>query len=443
MGKSYKWFLLAMLSFAFFFHQADRALFGLLTDEIRDELRLTDLQIGIINTVLSWTLAAMTTVAGFCGDRFSRKWLITGSLMFWSLMTVGMGFVGDFSVLGVGISAFVCVMFFRSIATGGGESFYAPSAYALIAVHHKETRSVALSIHQAALYIGLMTSGTLVTWILGGLKGSEWVTRQFGALGFWRPVFIIFGALGFLLGVAFIFVLRDAGDPGKETGARAKPAEKTPLTEGVKAFFCNPSALLATSGFIAIVLVNNAYLFWAPTFVAQKFESVLGVDAARGAAKSGTMLWHHLFAFAAIILGGIVTDRFVRRWPRFRLGFQSASLLLGAPALVFMAYAPSVALMWVAVAVYGVFRGFFEVNTHASLFDVVAPRYRSTAVGLFNMMAFFFGGLSGMLMGRLSDAYGVRGFEIGFALMGGVYALGGALMLVSFFFTFKRDRVTE
>ena len=89
------------------------------------------------------------------------------------------------------------------------------------------------------------------------------------------------------------------------------------------------------------------------------------------------------------------------------------------------------------------FRGFFEVNTHASLFDVIPPRYRSASVGLFNMMAFFFGGLSGLLMGRLSDAYGVHGFEIGFALMGGVYALGALLMAFSFFFTFKRDRIRE
>ena len=131
-----------MLSCAFFFHQADRALFGLLTIPIQDDLHLTDVQIGWINTTLSWTLAAMTVVAGFLGDRFSRKWIITLSLIAWSLMTICMGFIGGFAG----------ALFFRSIATGVGESFYAPSAYALIAVHHKETRSVALSIHQAALY---------------------------------------------------------------------------------------------------------------------------------------------------------------------------------------------------------------------------------------------------------------------------------------------------
>ena len=328
MKNGYKWILLAMLSFAFFFHQADRALFGLLTIPIQDELHLTDVQIGWINTVLSWTLALMTTIAGFCGDRFSRKWIITISLMFWSLMTVCMGFVGNFTILGIAISAYACVMFFRSIATGGGESFYAPSAYALIAAHHKETRSVALSVHQAALYIGLMTSGALVAWILHGLKGSVWVTEHFGELGYWRPVFIIFGALGFVLGILFVFFLKDKTDPSEKKADPVAKEKGSSLVEGLKAYFCNPSALLATSGFIAIVFVNNAYLFWAPKFVAQKFAAELG-DKAVAVAGNGTMLYHHICAFAAIMAGGFLTDALVKRFPRFRLLFQSCALFLG------------------------------------------------------------------------------------------------------------------
>ena len=61
----------------------------------------------------------MTIFAGFVGDRFSRKWIITLSLVAWSLMTVCMGFIGGFAG----------ALFFRSIATGVGESFYAPSAF--------------------------------------------------------------------------------------------------------------------------------------------------------------------------------------------------------------------------------------------------------------------------------------------------------------------------
>ena len=415
----YKWLLLALLSCAFFFHQADRALFGLLTIPIQNDLKLTDVQIGWINTVLSWTLAAMTTIAGFVGDRFSRKWIITLSLMFWSLMTVCMGLVGDWHILGFAIPAFFVVMFFRSIATGGGESFYSPSAYALIAVHHKETRSVALSVHQAALYIGLMTSGLIVAGALS-------------LLGSWRHVFMVFGAAGFLLGVSFIWLLKDGG-----VTARAPSQRKESLADGLKAYFCNPSALCATAGFIAIVFVNNAYLFWAPKFMAEKFA----VDV--GAAGKSTMFWHHLFAFAAILAGGVVTDRFVTRLPRFRLGFQIVALLGGAPCLMMIGLSSTAAAMIVVTAAYGVFRGCFEVNTHASLFDVVPPQYRSTAVGLLNMLAFFFGGLSGVAMGALSQRWGVRGFEIGFCLMGATYVVGALLMMISFFFTFRKNRVVE
>lgn len=410
MSKSYKWLLIALLSCAFFFHQADRALFGLLTIPIQKDVGLTDVQIGWINTTLSWTLAAMTVVAGFIGDRFSRKWIITLSLIAWSLMTICMGFVGGF----------VGALFFRSIATGVGESFYAPSAYALIACHHKETRSVALSIHQAALYVGLMASGLVVAWALG-------------FLGSWRNVFIAFGAAGCALGVLFIWALKDGRNPVNPVN----PVKKDPLSAGLRAYFCNPSALCATAGFVAIVFVNNAYLFWAPKFAAEKFA--VGV----GEAGKGVMLWHHLFAFAAILAGGVITDHFVKKMPRFRLGFQSLALLCGAPMLLWIGFAPSFAALLVAASCYGVFRGFFEVNTHASLFDVVPPQFRSTAVGLLNMIAFFFGGLSGVAMGALSQKWGVRGFEIGFGIMAGTYALGAALMAFSFFFTFKRNRMVE
>ena len=409
MGKSYKWLLIGMLSCAFFFHQADRALFGLLTIPIQKDIGLTDVQVGWINTTLSWTLAAMTVVAGFLGDRFSRKWIITLSLIAWSLMTICMGFIGGF----------VGALFFRSIATGVGESFYAPSAYALIAVHHRETRSVALSIHQAALYVGLMVSGLMVAWALG-------------FLGTWRNVFIAFGVAGCALGVIFIWALKE-GRRERGTGNGGTGDVK----DGLKSYFCNPSALCATAGFVAIVFVNNAYLFWAPKFAAEKF--VLDV----GEAGKGVMLWHHLFAFVAILAGGVITDHFVKKMPRFRLGFQALALLCGVPMLVWIGLAPSFAGLLVAASAYGVFRGFFEVNTHASLFDVVPPQFRSTAVGLLNMIAFFFGGLSGVAMGALSQKWGVRGFEIGFGIMAGTYALGAALMAFSFFFTFKRNRIVE
>ena len=410
---SYKWIMLALLSCAFFFHQADRVLFGLLTIPIQEELHLTDLQIGWINTSLFCTLAVTTPLAGILGDRFSRKWIITASLLFWSLMTACTGFVGGMCGL----------IFFRSIATGGGESFYAPSAFALIASHHKDTRSIALSIHQSALYIGLMFSGALVAWTL----------HLFGG---WRPVFFTFGGLGFILGIVFIWALRDA-EKVKGEGERAKSDGGRGIRDSLKAYFGNRSALLATAGIMAVVFVNNAYLSWAPKFVARKFDLTVGV------AGNGTMLYHHIAAFAAIMLGAFATDAFVKKSPRFRLGLQASALILGAPMLMLVGFSSTVAGVWFAVAAYGVFRGLCEVNTHASLFDVVPPEHRSTAEGLATMIVFLVGSLSPLMIGALSDRYGIRGFEIGFVVLGVSYVVGAAMLSLSFFFTFKKDRVVE
>ena len=44
------------------------------------------------------------------------------------------------------------------------------------------------------------------------------------------------------------------------------------------------------AGFVAIVFANNAYLFWAPKYMATKFGTTVGE------AGTQTMLWHALRA---------------------------------------------------------------------------------------------------------------------------------------------------
>lgn len=411
MKGGYKWLLLALLSLAYFFSQADRVLFGLLTIPIQEELHLTDLQIGFVNTALFVTLAFTVPIAGILGDRFNRKWVITVALMFWSLMTAVTGLVGGMCAL----------VFFRSILTGGGEAFYGPSAYALLAAHHKETRSFALAVHQAALYLGLMFSGALVAWVLK-------------AVGGWRVVFCVFGGSGFLLGVSFIWLLKD----GERTSSGGEERVGGTFRAGCRAFFCCPTVVLNAIGFIAICFANNAYISWAPKFAAQKFGLTVG------AAGNGTMLYHHLAAFIAILVAGYVTDAVILRGnPRFRLALQSVAMLLGAPMLVWFGFAPTVASCFAATTLYGVFRGMYEANTQASAFDAVRPEHRSTVVALADLLAMLIGSLSPLLIGAMSDRMGLAGFERGFALMGGVYVVGALAMASAFFFTFNKDRITE
>jgi len=423
--KNYKWTVLAILGGAYFFHQADRAIFGVLTPYIQKDLALTSAQIGHISTVLFITIAVATFFAGFLGDRFSRKWIITGSLAFWSLATMCLGFVGAFRIGAVFVSAYAAVVLLRSVATGGGESFYGPAAMSLLAAYHRETRSLAFSIHQAALYFGLMMSGFLASW-------------AFGLFNSWRAVFVLFGGAGLLLALTFVFILKEP--PRSETqDLKLQTSNLKPQTlPALRSYFLNPSALLATTGFIAIVCANNAYLTWAPKLFAERFGVAADVAGAHA------MFYHHLVAFVAILAGGWLTDRMVKRLPRFRLGFQIVALLLGAPIFLLIGNCGTFAATVALTAAYGLSRGLFEVNTHASVFDVVPPEHRASTVGFMLLLAMFTGAIfSGELVGAIVERGGADAYQTVFALMSAAYAIAAVLMAVSFFFTFRKNRLRE
>ena len=415
----YKWELLLLLFLAYFFHQADRAIFGVVTSDIQNDLGLSNTQIGTAQTVMFLTLAVMVPIAGFVGDRFSKKWIITGSILFWSLATMLTGWVGG--LLGI--------ILIRSIATAGSESFYAPSAVALIADWHKKTRSIALSVHQAALYIGVITSGTV----------AGWVSMKYG----WRAAFYLFGGIGFLVGVSFIFRLK--GGPNEESSTPPQeadtglPAEKSPtIFQTVRTLVTTPSVLLLTTGFVAIVFVNNAYLSWAPKFLQEKFQ------LSSAAAGTNSMFWHHIAALIFIMLSGTVSDLMVRRAPRFRVALQCASMLIGVPIIYLMGKTDSLTVVCAAMFLFGAMRGLYEANTQASVFDVVEPRMRSSLVGLMVMTAFLIGSLSPLLLGKLQDMYGpAEGISRGFVFLSFSWLLGGMAVLICALFTFKRDRISE
>ena len=53
----YKWEMLALLCGTYFFHQGDRALFGVVLSGIRSELGLSDGEAGMVGSILFFLLA--------------------------------------------------------------------------------------------------------------------------------------------------------------------------------------------------------------------------------------------------------------------------------------------------------------------------------------------------------------------------------------------------
>lgn len=408
----YKWELLFWLCLAFFFHQGDRAIFGVVISEIRADLGLTDSQLGLVGSILFLTLALAMPFAGIAGDRLKKNWIITGSLIFWSTATLLTGCVHG--LLGL--------IMLRSVATAGGEAFYAPAAYPLMAKFHQRTRALSLSLHQGALYIGVMTSG-----FLGG-----WIAQQWG----WRSAFYAFGGCGILLGIVFIFRLKDSPDPppadaGQATGVRAQLQ-----TLGV--IFRIPTAMMLAIGLTAIVFVNNGFIVWAPEFLREKDDLPLVL------AGGYSMFWHHLPALIGISIGGPLSDWLALRRPAARLELQALAMALGVPSIIVMGLAPNLTVACVGLALFGWFRGLYESNTHAAMFSVIEHRHRASAVATTVMMAFLVGSTSPWLLGKCREWFGEgHGLSYGFAGLSLAYLIGAAAVTTARLAFFHRDQLTE
>ena len=113
----YKWEVLLLLWVAFLLNQGDRQVFNSVLPLIRDSLSLTDSSVSLIAVFFNLFYAAMVPLGGWMGDRFSRKWVTTLSILFWSVATMFTGLANTVFML----------ILTRSVATGGGEAFFGPA----------------------------------------------------------------------------------------------------------------------------------------------------------------------------------------------------------------------------------------------------------------------------------------------------------------------------
>ena len=151
------------------------------------------------------------------------------------------------------------------------------------------------------------------------------------------------------------------------------------------------------------------------------------------------MFWHYASSFAAILVAGFVTDRVVRRMPRFRMALSAAALAVSIPALVLFGLSDSLPVVWASAATLGAMIGVIGANQFTAVFDVVPSRYRAGSIGFLNVVAGLVGSTSPIALGWLSGNCGVRGFEIGFAAMAFVQVVAIVGLLFAMVFTFKHD----
>ena len=387
----YPWILIGLLWMVSFLNSADRAILNAVKPLLRDAFAITDVQLGLVDTVFFWIYAVCAFMFGRIGDSVRRRNMVLFGLLFWSMATGFMPIATGFAML-LGMRTLVAV----------GESTYYPTATALISSWHRPAmRSRALAIHQTAVFAG----GGIGSWAAGALADAHG----------WLMPFIVFALLGGVVFGLLIFALRDDAP-----AVAAAAATDTPREEPLRIILRTPAALLLCGVFSLATAASSAVLNWCNTYA----HDVLKLNLADSALVGPVMITSA--GFGAVLVGGWLSDKLAARSVTGRVTVLAFGLALAGLFLLPFPWAGSVLVVGALLFATSFGKGLFDGCIYAAMHDVVPDSARATAAGLMTMLGFLGAGISTAALPAIAVH---TGLAAGFAMMAGLYALAVLALL--------------
>mgnify|MGYP003576132289 CR=1 FL=1 len=358
---------------------ADRAAFNLLAEPIRQDLQLSDTEIGLIGGLAFAALYALLSIPiARLAERKSRLAIMVGAVSLWSVMTMLCAACSNFWQLAV-----------ARAGCGVGESACLPCSQSMISdTYPPDRRATAISV---------FTLGVPVGTALGIIVGA-WVAETYS----WRIAFIVVGAPGLLLAILAAFTLKE---PFR--GRFDPPTSDIPpsLAHVVRHLWAQPAFphLLAGAA-TATMLCAGLGAFLTPLMLRGSLGLTLTDMAFIGVflVSVGT--------FVGALAGGTQADRLAKRDPRWTLWLPALAFAVGAPAWTAAFLSNSVAGFVFFALIGQIAISIFIAPLFGVLANMVEPRMRATAVAVMGVVNSLVGlGLGPVLVGTFSD-FAARSF---------------------------------
>lgn len=374
-----------LLALAHFSHHVLTALLTPLLPFIRDDLKLSYSQVGVVLAAFNLSYGFGQIPAGRIADRIGPRIVLTAGI-------AGVGIAGLLLGLSSGYALILASLVLMGILGGG----YHPAASPLI--------TSAVEPDKRGRALGLHVIGGSVSYFAAPLLG----VAAAGVLG-WRGAFLVFSIPVLLLGVFVYRVCLRRSLGGPAASASGPVRERLPS-----------GAILELSAFILMVTAMGAALASASSFLTLYIVDFLG--ASERTAASLLALYFSAGIWAAP-LGGRLADRFGRKRVAATASFAAVAGLLVLPRI------PYGFGFFSLLAVLGAVPYVRMPAAEAYIVGRVPESLRSTVLGIY-----FFAGMEGSgvltpLLGRWIDLYG---FPAGFTILGlglGFVVAGCALVL--------------
>lgn len=384
------WYAVAILVIAFIFSFIDRIIIAMLVDPLKQDLGLSDTQLGILQGLAFAVFYAVVGLPiGRMADRYSRRTIIGVGIFLWSIMTAVCGLARNFWEL-----------FLARVGVGVGEAALSPAAYSMIADYFpKEKLGRAVGVYQAGAFFGAGLS-----FLVGGLiiqavaKAGDISLPLVGAVRPWQVVFFVVGLPGVLVAL-LMFTVRE---PARR-GQLAVHAAGIPLGTVVRYALSRWRVFgLHFFGFAMLAVPITTILTWAFAY----FTRVLGYAPPQAALTLGSILV--VLSPLGVYAGGWLADFFQQRGHRdgtLRVGIIAAVLLLPLAALATTLDSPELALVLFCPFV---FCASLSMAVAPAALQVVAPNQMRAQISATWMLVLNLvtAGLGPTAVGFITDAFG-------------------------------------
>jgi MFS transporter, ACS family, hexuronate transporter len=353
----YFWIIVGMAFIATALSFLDRQVLSILIIKIKQDLTISDIQYGFINTGFLIGYAVMFTVSGILIDRYGSRWGLAVSVGIWSLAT-SLHSIAN-SVLQFGAFRFL-------LGVGEGGAF--PGAIKAVTDWVPKRKQ--------ALANGIAIGGSA----LGAVIAPPLCVYLMVKIG-WRGVFLITSAIGFIWVLGWLIVTRR----GKEQ--LIDSTKNQIVTESAVNKNINKGTLIKILRvrevwvFIAMRFLLDPilyfYMFWIPKYLNEtRGLSIAGI---------GNLFWIPFLALGiSNILGGWISDMIFLKTSDLNIARRTvmgAAAILMLPVLL-VKIAPTAGIVIFILSVAFFAHGLWITNYITSIGDVFGSKVTSTIIGL-------------------------------------------------------------
>lgn len=403
MSRAYRAYVLALMLVVYSFSYIDRTLAGVLAPMIKDNLNLTDTQLGLINgTAFAFVFGVTVVPFGWLADRFSRTRIIGAAFLFWSAATATFG-----------ITTSAAQLMLARAGVGLGEAAGASPSHSLLMDYFPYS--------QRARAMAIYGFGTPIGVAAGAIAGG-WIASLWG----WRAAFLLAGGIGILLALLFKLTIREPARIVQE-GESSTPE---PFFRSIGIMLAKPGYLFICFGCTSGVTAGLAKYFWFPSYMARSF----GVDMVTIGALFGIIQLVGGISGAAV--GGYISDRIARTHPGAPALVAGFGYLAACPFLIGVVLANDAHMAWWFFLFTTMATSLGNGPLVAAVQYFASPVLRGTASAVLNFCLMFLAmGLGVPLVGQLSDrlaqTYAAESLRYALLSVPVFYLIGGALALAA------------